>query len=84
MRIGRKGHPEAFKATVVEAIHAGVLTLREVAEAFGLSTATVCKWKREAGLPARKGGVPTCHPDRKVYAKGLCRNCYSVNWYKAA
>jgi hypothetical protein len=28
-----------------------------------------------------KGGdPPTCHPDRKYFAKGLCRACYIRNW----
>jgi 5-methylcytosine-specific restriction endonuclease McrA len=26
---------------------------------------------------------PSCHPDRKYCAKGLCRQCYNALWYKA-
>lgn len=30
------------------------------------------------GLRGRKAKVPTCHPDRKHEAKGLCASCYAV------
>ena len=29
------------------------------------------------------GRPPTCHPDRKLHAKGLCRACYLKQWASA-
>jgi len=30
---------------------------------------------------ANKDLKASCHPDRVVYSKGLCRNCHTKDWY---
>lgn len=32
-------------------------------------------WKKRHGGQSRRYG-PTCHPERKAYARGLCSSCY--------
>lgn len=79
MRVGRAGHPSAYRDAVVKASQEGILTTRELCEAHGISTGTLAKWRKAAGLRLR-GVPPGCHPERPVYAKGQCRKCYNKAW----
>ena len=31
-------------------------------------------------MPAPTDRIPTCHPDKPHYAKGLCATCYKNEW----
>ena len=54
MRPGRGGHSTEFRAAVLRVWGEGVLSTRDIAEAFEISARTVWKWTR--GLPLRKVG----------------------------
>ncbi len=77
MRVGRRGHPEAYINAVVKSSREGVLTQREICELHEISSATLAKWRKAAGVPRLRGIPPECHPNLPIYAKGKCRNCYA-------
>lgn len=81
-RPGRGGHSAETRASVLKAMRDTGLPIRDIAEVYEVSTGTVCKWAKEAGVGRRRGvaSVPACHPDRPFYSKGLCRNCYQREW----
>ena len=78
-------YPPEVKARVIDAIRTTGLSLRDVAEAFNISTSAVCNWARAAGVGRRlgPGGPPKCHPQRKHRGKGMCGSCYQRAWEAA-
>lgn len=77
-RPGRAGQPAEVRQAVLDSL--GVLTIREAAKAWGVSTASICKWRKEAGIASLKGQAPSCHPERPNHGHGLCAPCYKVRW----
>lgn len=79
-RVGRRGHSPEFRASVVSAIIAGG-KVRDVANLYGVSKASIWLWCKAAGHGGRNiVAPPTCHPERPHYGRGLCRKCYRAEW----
>lgn len=78
-RVGRRGHSQAFRASVVAAIVSGG-HVRDVAAIFGVSKASIWLWCKSAGVLKAKGLPPVCHPKEKHFGKGLCARCYRQEW----
>lgn len=78
-RVGRRGHSQAFRASVVSAILAGG-QVRAVATLYGVSKASIWLWCKSAGVLKVKGLPPECHPQEKHFGRGLCAACYKREW----
>ena len=80
-RVGRRGHSEAFRASVVSAMASGG-QVRSVAALYGVSTMSVWLWCKVAGVSRApdQGKPPSCHPNRPHYGRGFCRECYRAEY----